>query len=524
MVSLDPSPTGAAVAGFTSILFPPDRVEEPADDAPEPDYFGDLRLDQVIAKVLEGCADAHLEPFFRTPVRDLETIAYRHEVFRDVEDPVLLNAMRRFRKQMWTMRLRLTRRANSHYRHEMSRWLLNATEAYCAAVGDLTDAIAAGSRRSTGIRTLGRYVTEYRWSPGFAALHADARHMRAALDGVRFRLTIGGTKVRVSRYEEEPDYSVEVVRTFEKFRQGAALRDGVRTDTVGWMDHVEGRILERVALLYPAVFGELDAFVAAHEHFVDPVLARFDREVQVYVAWLDYRQRLLSAGLRFCYPAVATGTDEFRARDTFDLALARRLVDTGRPVVTNDVELAADERILVISGPNQGGKTTLARTIGQLHHLAALGLPVAGSDVALTLPDRVFAHFDREESLDDLAGKLEEELRRIRQMLAAATSDSVVIMNESFSSTTTGDALRIGRRVFGRLISLGCRVVAVTFLDELSRLGPTTVSMVSEVDPADPAVRTFRLTKRPADGLAYAQAIADKHRLGADELRARLAR
>ncbi len=524
MLTLEPSLATRAVVGFASILFPPDRHDAPGDGTPEPDYFGDLRLDQVIAKVLEGRLDTHLEPFFRTPVRDLETIAYRHEVFADLEDPVVLDAVREFGRQMWTMRLRLTRRANGHYRHEMSRWLLNATAAYCAAVEGLADALADAELASHGLRALREYLAVYRASDPFAGLLADSKHMRTALDGVRFRLVVGGTKVRVSRYEAEPDYSAEVLRTFEKFRQDVDARDATRSGQAGWMDHVEAQILERVALLHPTVFGELDAFVAAHEHFVDRVIARFDREVQFYVAWVDYRQRLLDAGLRFCYPAVGMGAGEFRARDTFDLALARRLLETGRPIVTNDIELAADERIVVVSGPNQGGKTTLARTIGQLHHLAALGLPVAGSEVALSLPDRVFAHFDREESLDDLAGKLEEELRRIREMLAAATPDSLVIMNESFSSTTTSDALRIGRRVLGRLAEHGCRVVAVTFLDELSRLGPTTVSMVSEVDPDDPAVRTFRLTKRPADGLAYAQAIADKHRLGADALRARLVR
>jgi DNA mismatch repair protein MutS len=160
---------------------------------------------------------------------------------------------------------------------------------------------------------------------------------------------------------------------------------------------------------------------------------------------------------------------------------------------------------------------------GQVHYLASLGLPVPGSDVRLFLPDRIFTHFEREESIETLRGKFEDELVRIREILEHVTSASVLIMNESFGSTTLRDALVVGAEVMRQIVELDVLCVFVTFVDELSRLGPTTVSMMSTVVPDDPAVRTYKVVRKRADGLAYAAAIAEKYGLTHDALRRRIA-
>ncbi len=507
---------------FHSILFErtEDRREKETLEAPV--FFVDVHLDQIIDAITAGRQEYHLQPFFYTSLNDIDAITYRHEILRDLENSTLFENIQSFAQKMRAMRAHLTQADKLYYTYQKERWFLDAVDMYCDAVHRLVHDVTLVDLQSRGFLAFRDYMTNYANSGRFTSLLAETKKLKADLSTVTYCLLIRGNSIKVRTYDAEIDYSVDVEETFEKFKQGAVKDYRAKFSTWPDMNHVEAQILDAVAKLYPDLFSHLADYCAKNGTYLDETMAVFDREIQFYIAYLEYVARFKRKGLPFCYPHMSNQGKEVYNYEGFDVALAYKLMTENASVVCNDFYLQGKERVMVVTGPNQGGKTTFARTFGQLHYLASLGCLVPGKEAQLFLFDRLFTHFEKEENIKDLRGKLEDDLVRIDHILHQATSKSIIIMNEIFTSTTLHDALFLSKKIMENILALDVLCVCVTFIDELTSFSEKTVSMVSTIVPDNPAVRTYKIVRKQANGLAYAVSIAEKYRLTYDDVKERI--
>ncbi len=501
------------MTAFHSILYLQKDLDDSKVTEEIPEFFADLNLDQVVEEITKGRQEYDLNAFYYSPLDTVDAINYRQEVAQDLEQRDLMDAVLSFAQKMVLVRRYMNMIEKLYYPNHQKGWFLEAALVYCDAVSSLAAALPQTQLKSRGFLAFREYILEYVNSAEYQKLAGDASSAKNRLSSIQYSIIIKSNNVRVRKYAAEINYSVEVERTFKRFKQGEVSDYTVRQKPYAGMNHVEAQILNCVAKLFPDVFSELDRFCSNHTQFVDETIRRFDREIQFYVAYLEFIDRIKRNGLRFCYPEVSAEEKEVRAEDTFDIALANKLVFENEEIIPNDFYLEDPERIIVVSGPNQGGKTTFARMFGQVHYLAGLGLPVPGRTARLFLNDKLFTHFEKEEDIRNLRGKLQDDLVRIRSILDRATSRSIIIMNEIFTSTTLQDATFLSKNIIEKIMDLDALCVCVSFIDELTTLSPRIVSMVSTVDPDQPAVRTFKIVRKPADGLAYAISIAKKHGL-----------
>jgi hypothetical protein len=190
-------------------------------------------------------------------------------------------------------------------------------------------------------------------------------------------------------------------------------------------------------------------------------------ELGFYVGCLNLREQLTARGQPVCYPAPASlGEDRLAARGLYDASLALTLSDDGE-VTGNDV--AADGRqLIMITGANQGGKSTFLRSVGQAQLMMQAGMFVPAESFGGSVCSGIFTHFKREEDATMEKGKLDEELDRMSVIAGRITPGGLLLCNESFASTNEREGSEIARQIIGALTEAGIRVVYVTHLYDLA--------------------------------------------------------
>lgn len=233
-------------------------------------------------------------------------------------------------------------------------------------------------------------------------------------------------------------------------------------------------------------------------------------ELAFYIGCLNLHDSLAAKGLPTCFPdPVPAFARRHSAAGLYDPCLA--LVGTGA-IVGND--LAADEKdLFIITGANQGGKTTWLRAIGLAQLMMQCGLFVAARSFAANLCSGLFVHFRREEDAGMRFGKFEEELQRISAIVDGLSADGMVLFNESLQSTNEREGSEIGRQIVEALLASRIKLFFVTHMHELAggfhaRRLPNAIYLRAE-RRADGA-RSFRILSGAPLATSFAKDVYDE--------------
>jgi DNA mismatch repair ATPase MutS len=184
-------------------------------------------------------------------------------------------------------------------------------------------------------------------------------------------------------------------------------------------------------------------------------------ELAFYMGCLNLHTRLTEMAEPMAFPVpVGSKEREHSFSGLYDVCLALTLK---RKVVSNDVN-ADDKEFVIITGANQGGKSTFLRSVGVSQLMMQAGMFVPAESFSANVCKRIFTHYKREEDITMKSGKFDEELKRMSEIVDYLVPDSLLLFNESFAATNDREGSEIARQIVSALLEKGIKVFFVTHL------------------------------------------------------------
>jgi len=484
--------------------------------------MSDLHLDDVVAAVV-GRTDDFQRSVWYTPCTELQVVEYRQAVVTELIRPDFRRVMWAFVEGMAHERQSVNAANKLQYRLPADLGRAESIARFVAMVSGTAEDLVGLEPRSAGLQEMTRCLVDYSRSHEFAQLASGIGEVLSELHSLQFEL---GTQSGTVWVGPVPDRQlwVEAIRTtFGRFRTGEPPAVAIPQRPQRYINHLESNVLNLVERQFPETLGRLRHFVTMHADFLPARLEVLGQELRFYLDYLRELDRLDTDGVAFCLPRLQTGSaGPVRIKGMVDLALALGTKAKQEPLVPNDLAMAGSERVAFITGPNQGGKTTFARAAGQLAYIASLGLPVPAGSASLPLLQPVLSHFPRPDDPEHERGGLADEMVRLHTIVQETGPNSLLILNELFSATSAEDAVGLSALMLERFESLGCRVLWVTFLEDLVTSAAGALSLVGQVDPAEPTRPTFKFRAQPPANRSHAVALAARHGLSSADLERRL--
>lgn len=442
-------------------------------ESPYPSFqelYKDLSLNIILKTMSQN--DSYLMEQIRAvlmvPVNEPSVIDYRYEIIKDFErESELVHAMEQLGRQGAKLAEQYKKELEQNRNKVAAR-----TSRILSSIRFVSESLVIlrklslllkekeSTLRSKGLLAFSRRFSQYPLDE-FEEFHNQLLFYTTGGEGIFSIRISGGLKLESSRLCDCKNFkTASPGRTSQKLLK--LYYKAVKKDTL----LIEDEELER----------DMNRYIEQHMHhvmkFYKPLLDHlmlfwqdFSREISFYQGVNTLQNRMKELKLPFCYGECSKERAHKEIEDLYELSLA--LYVQSYPVPNS---LENDNTFLtVITGANQGGKSTFLRSFGIAQVLMQCGMPVPARKFCSGLYQRIHTHFTRKEDAMLSRGRLEEELKRMNDILSQITRDSLLLFNESFASTTEKEGSRIAYNIIMPCYQKKIEIMMVTHLHEFAR-------------------------------------------------------
>ena len=525
---------------FISLLYPDEASAVWHEEAKNLPRISEEVCDELGLNEIFLLRNGSLTDFFTL---DPEVIRYRQSTVSDMlENPEIKETLARVHPILDDIRQLRILDSDDSASADSYLYSITEIELYVSCIETLRDGLLPVRERvrSVAFRALVDFVDELVSSEYYIELTAKLEQLSSRVREVK-SVTIGVNLDRQLRPESAGVISVNS----EQFKSGKMLDKILRMS-------FRNDAFTSIAELTPVQKGQSEnrkeALVAAFNNALDEVfrssvkgwraivgeyvldntdfLLKLLPEIEFVSRATELCHRLAThPGCKICMPEVRPmGEKAFSATELYNPRVALAIEDE---IVTNDFEFDDAARIYVLTGPNRGGKSVITVAVGASQALCQLGLPVPATRATISVCDGIFTHFP--EGADDTIdkGRLGEECARLREIFDAVTPDSMILLDESLSSTGAYEATYIAAEILSGFAVLRCRGIFSTHLHDLAADVPNInarsrerggISIDTLVAGIEEGRRSFKIYRAKPDGKSYAKDIADKYGLSFESL------
>jgi len=487
----------------------------------QPNVFRDINFQELLQRFLQPKQAERIISVFSQPLSPAG-IRKRQELFMELEQPEIEDYLSMLKDAVQDLEIKY----NHYHQKENLVYKSIAFLDLILTYIDFVDAVCCQDiLTATQATILREFISSFaaiQNSPQFATMRTEAIAIKNELQHIKalhfdIHTPEGTPTTAVIKVEAKKHIAAELMDIAQNLGLDLHMRRSSSNK------ELSENLITGLSQIYPDLFTKLEQFHSQYQGVFDSKVFIYNQQISFYLDCKAFFNALREHQIPLCMPQIAT---EKRTSITsaYDITL---LLQGKRDIVPNDVVFAPEHGFYLLTGANSGGKTVYLRAVALCHLLFIAGAYIPAVQAEMFPVEQIFTQFPADESSLD-TGRLKDEQNQVQAILAAVTEKSLVLLNETFSSTNEELALSLSYDLIAKLCEIGTFGLFITHHHQLlervrTLTGKTKVGYLTVVVLEDEKhTRTYKIVPQNISTQSYAQSIIEKYGLSREQLAKRL--